>query len=273
MQNVTDMLDKLTSESKQLIKEHSLEVFPIESCGVVVSSNSGQRVLKAKNIFNSENKFLIDNSVFNDVKYDEKTIAVYHSHTKDGFEDFSEEDIAVSEKIKIDFILYNVVSDTFKNYSPSIKKVPLIGRPFFAPFFTCVTLIEDYYTEFLNINLKIPESEIHKVFYKFISSPNPELLKYFKKLDEENAPEAEYLLNAFKNSGFTQVSNPKSHDIFVVKMQNFLPNSYTHCGILDTRDTFIESRRNKPKSTQESISELYKDLVKDVVFLRYKTLL
>ena len=266
MQNVTDMLDKLTSESKRIIKEHSLEVFPIESCGIIIDTNSGQKVLKSKNIFNSEKKFLIDNSIFDEVKENEKMIGAYHSHTRDGSEDFSTEDLTVSEKIKIPFVLYNVILDEFKGYTPTSKKLSLIGRPYFPPVFTCITILREYYEETLGINIDfIEESETISLFNKVVQTPSVILFKSFKK-SIKGQPFLEGFLNDFK-----QVETPKKHDVFLMKLKNFMPELYTHCGVFNTDETFIAVRNRV--STCESIDKILDENTISTIYLRHKSLL
>lgn len=272
MQNVTDMLDKLTSESKQIIKEHSLEVFPIESCGIIVDTNSGQKVLKSKNIFNSEKKFLIDNSIFDEVKENEKTIGVYHSHTRDGSEDFSPEDLTVSEKIKIPFVLYNVILDEFKGYIPTSKKLSLIGRPYFPPVFTCITILREYYEETLGINIDfIEESESISLFNKLVQTPSLTLFNSFKNLKDLNKSiKGQPFLESFLND-FKQVETPKKHDVFLMKLKNFMPEFYAHCGVFNTDETFIAVRNGF--STCESIDKILDENTICTIYLRHKSLL
>ena len=266
MQNVTDMLDKLTSESKRIIKEHSLVVFPIESCGIVIDTDSGQKVLKSKNIFNSEKKFLIDNSIFDEVKEYEKIIVVYHSHTRDGCENFSSEDLAVSEKIKIPFVLYNVILDDFKLYNPTNKKLPLIGRPYFPPVFTCTSLVEEYYEETLGLTIEYLKKSEHMTLYnKLLCSPCLSLYRAFTK-----ATEKESVLEALLKE-FVQVKAPKMHDSFLSKLKDFLPESRIHCGVFNTDNTFLTVRRKV--SVCEPIDKVLDENSLSVIYLRHKSLL
>lgn len=184
------MLDKLTDEVKKEIRDHALEEFPKECCGILIPTNDNYKVVKCENLFKSEKKFLIEPEIFNNPD-NRNFSAVYHSHTNEKYEDFSLEDELVSNKIKKDFIMYNVVNDKFKYYAWKNLTAPILNRIYFFPVFDCVTLAVDYYKEFLNIDFKIKDHSNHFLNEKF--------------------------LDFFIDNEFRVTSSIKKHDIIVIK--------------------------------------------------------
>lgn len=185
------MLDKLTDEVKKEIRDHALEEFPKECCGILIPKNDTYKVVKCENLFKSEKKFLINPEIFNNAD-NRNFSAIYHSHTDEKNIDFSPEDELVSNKIKKDFIMYNVVNEEFKYYAWKNLNAPILNRIFFAPVFDCVALVVDYYKEFLNIDFKIKDHWNHFLNEKF--------------------------LDFFIDNEFRVVDSIKKHDIIIIKM-------------------------------------------------------
>ena len=118
------MLVKLGDEIKKEIRQHALDEFPKECCGLIVPKHEGYKIVKCRNLFNSENKFLIDPEIFN---HDDNRnfTTVYHSHTHEKYVDFSEEDELMSNKIGKDFLMYNVINDEFKYHESKDVIIPI----------------------------------------------------------------------------------------------------------------------------------------------------
>lgn len=253
------MLDKLGDEIKKEIKEHALDEFPKECCGLIVPKDGGYKIVKCRNLFNSENKFFIDPDIFN--HYDNRNFTiVYHSHTHEKYADFSEEDKLTSNKIKKDFLMYNVINDEFKYYEPKDVIIPILNRIFFPPIFDCATLVVDYYKQILNIDFKIKN---HTSYY---------LNGHFEDF--------------FIDNGFKEVKSVRKHDIILNKNGASSKHVFCRASIVNSDNTLItygeikigshpnkfSSRLYQQISEEKNLNEL-KDYKLEKIIFRHASLL
>ena len=237
------MLDKLGDEIKKEIRQHALDEFPKECCGLIVPEGDGYKIVKCRNLLNAENKFLVDPEIFN---HDDNRnfTTVYHSHTHEKYVDFSEEDELMSNKISKDFLMYNVVNDTFKYYKYKNATVPILNRIFFPPILDHVTLVIDYYKQVLNIDFKIKNH-------------------YPNYLNGK-------LLDFFIDNGYKEVNSAKKHDIILAKKENQNANSFFKTLIVNSEDTFISYEAGL--SRQKGIYEIENNK-SEKIFMRHASML
>lgn len=237
------MLDKLGDEIKKEIREHALDEFPKECCGLIIPDAGRYKIVKCNNLFNSENKFFIDPETFNH-ENNRNFIIVYHSHTHEKYVDFSEEDELVSNKIGKDFLMYNVVNDEFKYYESKDVTAPILNRIFFPPIFDHVTLVIDYYKQLLNIDFKIKNYHSYYLNGRF--------------------------LDFFIDNGFKEVNDVKKHDVILTKKKNLSSGPSFQTFIINSDDTLITYDRGTSK--EKNLNEINGDNL-EKLFLRQALLL
>lgn len=149
---ICNMIDK---KIKNFIKQHSLKDFPNEACGFIVSDNEGKfKCISCKNISkHPETCFEISPLDFVKIKYfNKKMHYIYHSHPNENIE-FTEKDIKCSENLNLPIILYNIMHEVFKIYTPVTVSYDLVGRYFEYKKYDCFTLVRDFYLKKLNSDI------------------------------------------------------------------------------------------------------------------------
>ena len=197
-------MEYLTDNIKTYIIQHAKETYPYECCGLIIKNKDVIYPVKCKNISEDPIKsFIIDNDDIQ--KYDFNLIVgFYHSH-KD-FPDFSLADIAFSEKLKKNCVLYIVDSRIFKEYSPRNIEIPYEGRPFMVGNLDCLTLVQDYYRRELNIKLSQ------------IQHPEKFNRKYLEDINLWHKYKCYSILEDYLiNEGFTKVNELEKHDIILMR--------------------------------------------------------
>jgi proteasome lid subunit RPN8/RPN11 len=98
---------------KNFIKNHAIETFPEECCGLIIKDKKEVKCIKMKNIA-KEKECFFKISVLDFLNISNKILYIYHSHTIDNNE-FSPLDIKCSKYHNINMILYNIKQNKF-NY-------------------------------------------------------------------------------------------------------------------------------------------------------------
>ena len=139
----------LSEHEKNFILKHSEESFPNE-CGGIILENS---VHRCHNFSSSpEESCVISRDEANEKAGGLEIKALYHSHVNDN-DDFSWEDKALSEEFGIKLVLCSVTKKLFKCYKPNGFIAPFVGRKWIQGVFTCISIIEDYYKKYFNIEI------------------------------------------------------------------------------------------------------------------------
>ena len=200
-------MNYLDDNSKQDIILQSKQSYPKECCGLLVKIIHKIVVVPCNNISETpEKSFIIDNSEIAKYRMDD-IVGFYHSH-KDS-DEFSLADIAFSEKSNKNCMFYCCDKDIFKEYEPKGMEIPYVGRPFFAGYLDCLTLIRDYYRRELNIHL---DDKKHPERGNFKSCQREEM---WDKYQDWNILE-NYLLS----QNFIKVDKIKKYDIVLMKAPN-----------------------------------------------------
>ena len=145
----------LSDRIKKEIKDHSLQEFPKECCGLIIyDDNIGEiRAIRCDNQSkNKEQHFQISASDYLHASLSGKILAMYHSHP-DTPDSFSEHDKYQSNGHKIDSVLYIMESDKFDVYKPSKSNSSFWTKEFKMNHNDCLTVIYDFYKEQLGIEL------------------------------------------------------------------------------------------------------------------------
>lgn len=189
---------ELTEIQKEQIKLHAKTTYPNECCGILVGNSSESTVVICDNIADKpEYSFIINPDQIQN--YDIKDIhAFYHSHKEE--ERFSIADIAFSEKLGKECVLYIVDKDIFKIYTPNGASTPYVGRPFFIGELDCINLFLDYYQRELNLQL-------------------PEIPKKLR-INYTDTANKNFLYEYYTSNDFTRVLQPQTHDIILMSLPN-----------------------------------------------------
>lgn len=108
--------------------------FPDQEVGGVIHKND---VIHLPNLAqNPEKEFAIDIANYSDC------VCIWHTHTADGRDGFSVEDVKASRKIGIPYLLYTA-RQTWHYYDPN-KPEPLIERQWDWVHSNCYTLLQDW---------------------------------------------------------------------------------------------------------------------------------
>ena len=145
----------LTTKIKNFIKQHASQEKPNECCGLVVKQGSSFNSYKCRNDApNPKVNFSINPIDYLKCSTRGQIVATYHSHNKNNY--FSLLDKESSYNHKINYIMYNVQSDSFQEYDYKQNKIFYLNKPFKVGKNDCFTLVRNYLKE--NLSIDLPES-------------------------------------------------------------------------------------------------------------------
>lgn len=197
---------RLTNNLKARISEHAWAEYPKECCGLIVQSLQSGEVCYHPTPNASpdpHNSFAIDPQVHIDIAQDHDVLAIVHSHPN-GEPMPSEIDRVQMGLHDTDWVIVGLgISPTgakycdIKRHKPKAYQSPLIGREYHHGMQDCYTLVQDYYSRELDIDL--PD------FYRkddWWEDPN------HAPLYEQN----------FAKAGFHQVHDLQSNDVILCRV-------------------------------------------------------
>ena len=172
-----------------------------ESCGFItikhfVNSAPIFEIFPSENLAEySYNQFEISIDHFNFVSKTKKIFCIYHSHViPNSNENFSKEDIFLSETYKIPILVYSTETKKFNWYKPFSAIENFKNRPFLIGINDCFALVRDYYYKELSIEL-----------LDFYRSTNPFLSIDLQKIIRKN------------NFIAIKLQDIKKHDVIIIK--------------------------------------------------------
>jgi len=119
----------LTKHIKEHIKSHALKDHPNECCGLIVEKNTKHEVFKCKNISASPlTSFSLDPLDYLKYSYRGKIKSVYHSHLEE--EEFSEADKINSSYHNVNYIMFNIKNNSFREFNPKKQRTLYLNKPF-----------------------------------------------------------------------------------------------------------------------------------------------
>lgn len=242
-------MNYLNRQIQDFIQNHAKADFPKEACGIIVEKDSAAIAIKCDNMsINPEESFLLSIPQVKKFAQNFKIVGYYHSHPKDN--PVGDIDIMVSEKTKLNCIMFNCVTNQFSEYIPKGIFISYLNRPFLYGIFDCLTLIIDYYQN--QLNLKVNDIDHpHRI--------NPYLGKDVK---------APILKEHFINNGFQEAGTLKKHDVILTK--TYQMKTPTHCLVYLGENKILHH-----PAGQFSLKEEYNNSLKQraVHILRHKALI
>ena len=141
------------------IRQHALEEYPREACGLVVYVNGKETYRRCRNTSSDKANFVLDPRDLADAEDAGEVVALVHTHP-DTNNAMSEADRVMCEASEMPWYIMAVTRDgdqltagELARYEPSGYEAPLLGRPFVFGVLDCYTLIRDYYQRILKITL------------------------------------------------------------------------------------------------------------------------
>lgn len=187
---------RLNKSLKNTITEHAWADYPHECCGLIIDGKYQPCINISHDPANS---FEIDPSMLIDADIQ----AIVHSHPN-GSAEPSEIDKVQMGLHGVDWVIVGlgVHSDgekycTIKSHKPKAYQAPLIGREYYHGTQDCYSLVRDYYSRELGINL--PDFDRIDSWWE-----NPE----HEPLYERN----------FSKAGFAQVHDLQRHDVILCRV-------------------------------------------------------
>lgn len=240
----------LTEDLKAQIIQHADES-KYEVCGYLISSAGQITVEKKENLINSATEFLMEGS-------DDNIVAYYHSHVD--YNNISEADKIVSERLKLECIVYDKKSETFHTYTPNGYRIKYTERPFLLGFADCVWLVKDYYLSDLNVTL-CSESEALK--RAGISEEECDFLISKRCVNESALLEERptYLRRYFEINNFREVQDFKKHDVLICRTAG--SNFPIHCMIYLGNGNVL----HHPSDSASKIEKLSKQQKRWVIYI------
>ncbi|MDI1223013.1 Mov34/MPN/PAD-1 family protein [Acinetobacter sp.] len=195
---------KLSAKLKKAIHLHAAEMFPDECCGVIVNDEYIACRNVAPTIYDKLGKVKQDKTTNFEIHpqdlanaEDSGVIQAYvHSHPN-GTTRASELDLHQVELHKKPWVICACPDLDFAVYEPCGFKFPLIGRNYHHGWMDCYTIVRDFYSRELGIN--IPD---------------------FERLDRwwESAENASLYLDNFGKAGFFEVSDLQYGDVMLCRV-------------------------------------------------------
>lgn len=199
------MLNNLTIPTTILdeIYSYAEEQIPNECCGFLVSISGKVQFVKAKNISETpQNTFVISPQSYCEAEDAGNIEAIVHSHIYTGA-DPSAADRAACEQSNLPWLIVSVPERNHSIYFPKGEILPYEDRPFFHGVIDCYTLVRDYYSRELGIEL-----------------PN-----YYRR-DNWWVKGGNMYLDLADDAGFDIITtgNPKKHDLLVLQVGAEVPS-------------------------------------------------
>lgn len=195
----------MTEESLEAFRQHVIEEYPLEACGLLISTKKGkERYFRANNLCESpENHFILDPLSYAEAEDSGTIIGVCHSHPNQEATP-SEGDKVACETSNLPWHILSWPVNELYSWKPEGYEAPLLGRQFAYGILDCCTLIRDYYKKELNID--------------FECSCGQE--------DWWNQGENRYLDN-YEEQGFVRIfdeTDIRKYDVFLIKLVSPVPN-------------------------------------------------
>jgi len=233
----------LTKHIKEHIKSHALENHPNECCGLIVEKNTKHEVFKCRNISTSPlTSFSLDPLDYLKCSSRGKIKSVYHSHLEE--EEFSEADKTNSSYHNVNYIMFNIKNNSFREFNPKKQRTLYLNKPFKVGVNDCFTLVRDYLRE--NTKTQLP-SEVCKAY--FFGARKENLQKAIDLIDEVALS---YVKKDFLKISVSHINELKKSDILVIGLRE--NNTPLHLAVYLGDNMVIHHPRNKYVTTEKVTS-------------------
>ena len=230
---------KLTQHIKERIKAHALEDSPNECCGLIFEKDTSQEVFKCRNISTSPlTSFSLDPLDYLKCSSRGKIKSVYHSHLEE--EEFSEADKTNSSYHNVNYIMFNIKNNSFREFNPKKQKTLYLNKPFKVGVNDCFTLVRDYINK--NTQAKLPQEVCEA--YAF-GARRENLQKAIDLIDEVALS---YTKKDFLKIFVSHINELKKHDILVIGLRE--SNTPLHLAVHLGNNMVIHHPRNKHVTTE-----------------------
>ena len=156
---------RLSANIKHAIERHALADYPREACGLIIANGDKQRYIACRNTAEHGQDFRLPAEDYAAAEEQGQVLAVVHSHIGRDAQP-SEADLVSCEATGLPCHIVAVGQDagedapkilSWHSFEPSGYVAPLVGRTFHHGQLDCYTLIRDFYSRELNI--EIPDFE------------------------------------------------------------------------------------------------------------------
>lgn len=147
---------KLSPTSKNNIISHAKQEFPREACGLVIIKNGRQKYIPCRNLAHGTDNFILCPNDYMKADSEGEIVAVIHSHPNLSCKP-SQADLVACESSGLPWFIVGLPSEEWSEIEPNGYKAPLIGREWSHGVLDCYTIIKDYYSQ--ELGLDIPNFE------------------------------------------------------------------------------------------------------------------
>jgi len=234
---------KLTQYIKKHIKDHALEDSPNECCGLIVEKDTTHKVFECRNISTSPLiSFSLDPLDYLKCSAQGEIKSVYHSHLEE--EEFSEADKTNSSYHNVNYIMFNIKDNSFREFNPKKQRTLYLNKPFKVGVNDCFTLVRDYLRE--NTKTQLPQ----EVCEAYSFGARKENLQQAIDLIDEVA--LSYAKKDFLKIDISQMDDLKKNDILVIGLRE--SNTPFHLAVYLGNNMVIHHPRNKHVTTERVVS-------------------
>jgi cell wall-associated NlpC family hydrolase len=192
----------MTPENRAIALEHALKAMPMEACGVVIIERGHEVFVPCRNLSPIQNYFEIHPDDYAAAEDRGAVVRIVHSHCFASATP-SEVDRVVCEQTKLPWSIVSVPNGTWFDFCPEGYQAPLVGRQWAHGVLDCYSLIRDYYS--LTLGIEIPDFE--------------------REFEWWNKGQNLYVEN-FESAGFRQIPQKEiqKHDVIIMQIQSPVAN-------------------------------------------------
>lgn len=243
----------MIDRTAQAIRDHAIEQYPRESCGLVVIHKGRELYLPCRNVAKSKDEnFVLEPEDYAKAEEIGEIVAVVHSHPNAPARP-SEADLVMCESTGLPWHIVHVSRSEAGNlhatdiytFQPTGYVAPLVGRSFSHGVLDCYQLIKDYYARELLI----------------------ELPDFYRRDNWWNEGQNLYMQN-FEAAGFVPATGAiRKHDVVIMQVRSPVPN---HAGVYIGDGRILHHQMSR-LSSRDVYSGYFQEVTRIVV--RHKDLL
>tara|TARA_Y100000004_G_C8862084_1_gene389527 strand:- start:221 stop:964 length:744 start_codon:yes stop_codon:yes gene_type:complete len=233
----------LTEDIKNSIKSHALEKAPEECCGLIFDDGVKMNSFKCKN--DAQNplvNFSINPIDYLKCSYRGNIVATYHSHKNNDMFSYLDKENSINHRL--DYVMYNIKSNSFHHYDYKKNKIFYLNIPFQVGKNDCFTLVRNYMKE--NLSVELPE-EVIRAYKK--GSEKKDLQKSIDLIEKVSL---DYDERKFFKVKIENKSDLKENDIVVLGLKG----KPMHLGVFLGNGLILHHPRNK-FATSEQVNEKF----------------
>lgn len=183
----------ILKKAQNAMLDHAAACYPCESCGLLVN----REYIECQNIAASDSEFKIDPRDVVRAEKLGKIEAIVHSHP-DGSTKPSTFDRLQMQHHNVPWVIVAYPEIDIKVHAAKKYKAPLINREYIHGALDCFSIVRDYYSRELGIEIDNFER---------------------KDLWWESAGSADLYIDNFSSQGFVQVHDLRRHDVILCRVQ------------------------------------------------------